>query len=40
MRNPALMREQTRNTDRAMANIEGMPGGAAALPSPLPKLPA
>ena len=33
IRNPALMQEQTRNTDRAMANIEGMPGGYNALAS-------
>jgi hypothetical protein len=26
-RNPALMREQQRHTDRAMQNIEMMPGG-------------
>ena len=30
-RNPALRAELTRNTDRAMANIEGMPGGYNAL---------
>jgi ubiquilin len=30
-RNPALRAEMTRNTDRAMANIEGMPGGYNAL---------
>ena len=29
--NPALRAELTRNTDRAMANIEGMPGGYNAL---------
>jgi len=31
MRNPAMMREMMRNTDRAMSNIESMPGGSAAL---------
>jgi ubiquilin len=31
MRNPAMMREMMRNTDRAMSNIESLPGGSAAL---------
>lgn len=31
MRNPAVMREMMRNTDRAMSNIESLPGGSAAL---------
>ena len=30
-RNPAVMRELMRNTDRAMSNIESIPGGFAAL---------
>ncbi|KAL0483356.1 ubiquilin [Acrasis kona] len=30
-RNPNLMREMMRNSDRAMSNIEGMPGGFDAL---------
>jgi ubiquilin len=30
-RNPNLMREMMRNTDRQMSNIEGMPGGFDAL---------
>ncbi len=30
-RNPAVMAEMTRNQDRALANIEAMPGGFAAL---------
>ena len=31
MRNPNVMREMMRNTDRAMSNIESIPGGTAAL---------
>ncbi|KAF8821930.1 ubiquitin family protein [Cardiosporidium cionae] len=31
MRNPSLMREMTRSTDRAMSNIEAIPGGFNAL---------
>ena len=31
MRNPSMMREMMRNTDRAMSNIESLPGGSAAL---------
>ena len=31
MRNPNVMREMMRNTDRAMSNIESLPGGSAAL---------
>jgi ubiquilin len=31
MRNPAVMREMMRNTDRAMSNLESIPGGSAAL---------
>lgn len=31
MRNPALMSEMMRNNDRAMSNIESLPGGSAAL---------
>ncbi len=31
MRNPNMMREMMRNTDRAMSNIESLPGGSAAL---------
>merc|ERR1719379_3282778 len=31
MRNPALMREMTRNADRAMGNLDAMPGGHNAL---------
>jgi len=31
MRNPSLMREMTRNMDRAMANLESVPGGFNAL---------
>jgi hypothetical protein len=31
MRNPAVMREMMRNNDRAMSNIESLPGGSAAL---------
>merc|ERR1719171_1876348 len=30
-RNPSLMREQMRTTDRAMSNLETMPGGFNAL---------
>ena len=30
-RNPTMMKELQRNTDRAMANIESMPGGFDAL---------
>ncbi len=31
MRNPNMMREMMRSTDRAMSNIESLPGGSAAL---------
>merc|ERR1719379_2434605 len=31
MRNPALMREMTRNADRALGNLDAMPGGHNAL---------
>lgn len=31
MRNPNMMQEMTRTTDRAMNNIEAMPGGFDAL---------
>ena len=31
MRNPAMMREMMRSNDRAMSNIESLPGGSAAL---------
>jgi ubiquilin len=31
MSNPSLMREHMRNQDRALSNIEGMPGGFNAL---------
>merc|ERR1719343_1291745 len=31
MRNPALMREMTRNSDRALGNLDAMPGGHNAL---------
>ncbi|KAJ1535568.1 hypothetical protein HK405_015615, partial [Cladochytrium tenue] len=33
MRNPALMNEMMRNHDRSLSNIEGLPGGMAALSS-------
>ena len=49
--NPALMREHTRNADRAMQNVQAMPGGQDALarmyrdvqqsvPRPCPRGPA
>lgn len=31
MRNPSVMREMMRSTDRAMSNLESIPGGSAAL---------
>merc|ERR1719309_481797 len=31
MRNPAMMQEMMRNQDRAMSNLESIPGGQSAL---------